>query len=323
MKITQTFKKRTLKHNYNFFDSDFSRALWGFLPLMSTLQKFGKKGQTLFYKIEKLRLILSKKISLGLCCFYTTTICTLNCSGCNTYQPEYTKDTHFKPISFEKFKHDLDNLLKAVDQIHIFQFFGGEPLLCKDLPEMIKYANSKKQLKHIFMTTNCTILPSEELIAALKKSRVIVQISDYRRQVKNVKIYYDEIKELFKKNNIRYCIWQEDKETWAQFPIIYQAPTVSSNPERDVANCYMSFSNPQFCDGKIFHCNTAVSIYRNHYNSNLEGHYIDINSPTLKDDLIDFYSKDHSEFCQYCSGPIRNKKITKGIQIKRESKVNE
>ena len=40
-------------------------------------------------------------------------------------------------------------------------------------------------------------------------------------------------------------------------------------------------------------------------------------------DLLDFYSRDYSEFCQYCSGPIRNKKIIKGIQIKRESKVNE
>lgn len=324
MKISKSLKERNLKTVYKLFDCDFSKALWGNLPFINLLQKLGAKGEVLFYKIQKLRLILFRKISLPFCCFFTTTRCTLNCSGCCAYMPEYTKDTHFPPIGFENFKHDLDKLLKAVDQIHIFQFFGGEPLLCKDLPEMIKYAKSKKQLKHIFMTTNCTIFPSQELIDSLKNSRVVVQISDYRKTASNIKLYYEEIKELFQKNNIKYCNYQEDSETWGQFPIIYpegnrQNPCAASLSVKGGGKCSYAYSKDTIiCDGKIFQCSAALCIYRNYYKKEFEGQYIDINSKTLQDDLIKFYSDDYSEFCKYCSGIIKNVHITKGVQIARK-----
>src|SRR5574344_1349918 len=136
--------------------------------------------EDIHYKFQKLRFKITRKPVMPCVEYVVTTKCTMNCKHCNTFIPYFTEETHFQPTTFEVFKKDLDILLKAVDYIDYFGFVGGEPLIVKDLDKMIKYACSKKKLHHIFLATNCTIMPSEKLLNAMKNKKFSVQLSDYR-----------------------------------------------------------------------------------------------------------------------------------------------
>lgn len=110
-----------------------------------------------------------------------TTMCTLKCKECCCYIPYYSKEAHIKPLTFEKFKKELDLLLQSVQSIEIYSFMGGEPLLVKDLPKMVRYAAAQTKIKFLYITTNGTIVPSAELISAMKqyKEKIKIDISNY------------------------------------------------------------------------------------------------------------------------------------------------
>ncbi len=96
--------------------------------------------------------MISRKAVVPCLEYVVTTKCTMNCKHCNTFIPYFNEKTHFKPVSFEMFKKDIDTLLKAVDYIDYFGFVGGEPLLAKDLAKMIKYACSKEKNTSHFLS---------------------------------------------------------------------------------------------------------------------------------------------------------------------------
>lgn len=60
-----------------------------------------------------------------------------------------------------------------------FRLQGGETFLVRDLPKIVDYACSKKQIQHLQIVTNGTILPSPELLRAMKNPKVLLSVSDY------------------------------------------------------------------------------------------------------------------------------------------------
>ena len=275
-------------YNWDVLYDLFEMGLWG------KIRKF-KFSPKLFYHYLKLRFFFKRKVCVPFLSFFVTTNCTLNCKQCCAFVNKYKKENHFKPMKFEEFKNDLDNVLKNIDQVFVFQLVGGEPLLCKDLPKMLRYAASKKQIKHIFITTNCTIMPSEELIKALVDTKASVEISSY--QTANVKQYYDEIKNILIENKIRYSSWLED--TGNNFMVV-QDIYEDKNNKKLYLDCFSSKCNT-VCDGKFFLCPAAVYIYRNLTKDFDEKEIIDVrNSDNLTPNFIDFYSKGQHNICSYC-----------------------
>ena len=267
------------------------------LSHLTQLAKY-KYGRKLFYKYMKTRFFLKRKVSIPFITYITTTHCTLNCKHCCHYMPYYTPKTHHPIVTFEQFKNDLDSLLRAIDVIYCLQISGGEPLLCKDLPQIIKYISTKKQIKHFFITTNCTIIPSQELIDSFKETNITVQISDYRNVTSNC--YYNDIKKLLQKNNIKICAWEEDTDTkFRSIPdIYYDNSTSPTNLEIRYKECWDSRC-VMICDGKIFACPTALHIHSNIASSN---EYVDLRNSTKNTrlELIKFYCKPYFEACKYC-----------------------
>ena len=300
------FKENSTKHIWRTAQADWIKELFP-TPFMDFLAKF-KNGERFYSKLQALRFRIVKKVAMPNLEYVLTTHCTMNCKYCNTFVPYFSEKTHAKMTTFEEFKADIDKLLSSVDYIYDFGFVGGEPLLCKDLAKMVKYALSKKQLKHIFIATNCTILPSDELVEAMKNKKLAVQISDYR-QVKNikgnVKVQYDAFKKILIDNKIIFNNYQEQREatTWVSMPELYADNRDPKIVQAIYNKCYGRYCM-MICEGLITPCTLTVYISR----------CMDL-TPAVKDELINirnldtkeltkrmikYYAIPFPQFCHYC-----------------------
>lgn len=91
--------------------------------------------------------------------------CNLSCPHCPTGRKLIDKTD--KRLTLNDFKHYIDLLLPELMYLNLY--FQGEPLLNKDLPEMIRYASDKGVFTCV--STNGTVL-TEEVVKNIKESGV-------------------------------------------------------------------------------------------------------------------------------------------------------
>lgn len=82
----------------------------------------------------------------------TTCLCNLKCKHC--YNEKFTQKNLAEELSEEKIKNIIND---AIDLgLRAILFTGGEPLMRKDLLEIMKYAKNRKLL--VFLATNGTLI---------------------------------------------------------------------------------------------------------------------------------------------------------------------
>jgi len=263
-------------------------------------------------KFSKIKILTTKfynklinttgKIDIPQIEFTLTTKCTLRCKHCCNFIPDIKPDEH-SITSFDEFKIQVDNLLKAVNSVKNFLLIGGEPLLVKDLHRFLDYAASKKKIKRIWIITNGTLLMKDELISVIKKYRnkVIISISNYSKneELKN-KLRHKEILEQINIANLEYDYKQD--YCW-----MYTSP-INSKKLREYSPSYFSTCNNHCVavfSGKIYICPRAgVFDIKKIYTPESE-EVIDLNIENnpkiLKKKLVTFYSKDYFSACNYCT----------------------
>ena len=111
--------------------------------------------------------------------FCLTTQCSLKCRDCCALMPYFNKKGHIK-MSVDEFKTTLNQILDSVNSIRKMIILGGEPLLRKELPEMLEYAAQKDKVIQIAIVSNGTIMPNDDLINVLKKhNKINFYMSNY------------------------------------------------------------------------------------------------------------------------------------------------
>ena len=273
------------------------------------------------YKLYlKLRRFFTGKNVLPTLDVHITTSCTLRCKDCGHYIPYFTKENRHN-MSFEEFKDGLDKILKNVDFINNLLLLGGEPLLNKDLAKMAEYADKKKQIKHIKIITNGTIIPDEQLINTVKKlKKVAFSITNYSKNKEIKSLKTDKIISILKKNNIKY--YDIKDYMWGRTPILDLS---GQNGSQDsLTKCYSSRCI-MWSNGKVYHCPAAeyLEILANQANSDGGGvewypdEIIDLNKYNLSAiDFNNFLEKTESKICKYCDMTNYGKQIFPAIQIK-------
>ncbi len=117
--------------------------------------------------------------------------CTLKCADCSNLMQYYEKPVD---SALDVMFVSLDRLMAQIDDIYEFRLIGGEPLMYKKLPEVIKHLSTYANCRHITIFTNGTINPKGEMLEAVKNKRVTLIISDYGSLSKNVKPMLDSMK---------------------------------------------------------------------------------------------------------------------------------
>lgn len=254
----------------------------------NVLHWYEKFDGNFYYYYLKIREFLTGKPSFVHFVYTTNTTCTLRCKECHTHVTEYTKETHYV-TNFSLFKRDVDKLLKSVDLISSFRLQGGETLLVKDLDKIVKYACSKKQIQHIQVISNGTIIPSENLLNAMRNPKVVLWLSDYSEN-KDVlqKSKHNQIIKLCQNNNVKF---KHNKSFGGDF--WFAKATITNE---NVNNKELSIKNLKACscfgfpkvfqlqDGKIYLCPSAIYYA-----------YNDPNFKMPKDEIIDIINTDVKE----------------------------
>lgn len=133
-----------------------------------------------------------------------TTFCNLKCKNCLAFIPYYNDPSNMK---YEEACLILDTYFKVVDSVEHFTVTGGEPLLNRDVCEILKevYKYTDQILQSVDFVTNATIDIPDELLDLFEKNRKKTKIvlSNYGPKL-STKI--DVIEKKIKQRGIEYRI---------------------------------------------------------------------------------------------------------------------
>ncbi len=120
-----------------------------------------------------------------------TNMCNLKCAYCNNGDEVNTN------ISIEFYKNLIDALVySGVDKI---RFTGGEPLLNKNIIELLEYTSSKKEINDISITTNGVLFGkyADDLIQS-GLTRINVSLDSINKDIYSKITGYNELGNVFK-----------------------------------------------------------------------------------------------------------------------------
>lgn len=176
---------------------------------MRVMRDFKQKGKIYLPQVE----------------FAITTTCNLKCKNCTNYIPYLPRDKQ-RTISFSDFQTYLSNLLANADKLNALLLLGGEPLLHKELPQMLDFALQNPKIESVYITTNGTIYFSDALRAVFERHKdnpkLWIWVSNYTanpRLAKRLKSY--DLVDYLKANNMNY-IFIDDNVWGKSLPPTYK-----------------------------------------------------------------------------------------------------
>ncbi len=273
--------------------------------------------ETFFEKMFPVVLNYQKgKTYVGLTQISVTERCTLKCSNC-AHACNYVSITD-NDLSIESIKRSADYFFSICDYVNTFVVIGGEPLLYKDLAEVIDYIGEKyRNRMHRFqISTNGTITPSEEIIEKSCKWNVYYLISNYCAQIPKLRAQYDKLLSKLDSSGIKYALFPEDVE-WTDYGFKYVEREY--NPQmltRVFDLCHTECH--EIRENKFYYCVMARSVNDNMKRGVGIDDYLDIGAMN-PDSQIDkrifmeytlgYSDKGFLDMCRFCNGSERSRYI--------------
>lgn len=141
-------------------------------------------------------------------------LCNFKCKFCATHSSEKGDLIKKQNMSFELFKKIIDDLAMFPQKLKMLRITGnGEPLINKELPQMIAYAKNKNIAEYIEIFTNGSLLSEKmnrDLVSSgLDRIRISIEALDEEgyKNIAGVKIDFEKfltnIKDLY--DNKKQC----------------------------------------------------------------------------------------------------------------------
>ena len=228
-------------------------------------------------------------------CISVTNQCTLKCIECNDLMP-YCKKRYYEQI--DNIKHDIGVLLSAFDRIINVELIGGEPFLYKDLSNLVGAISSDDKIDWIEITTNGTILPSQEDIHKLKNKKLMIKLSDYGG------VNHNKISQM-------YCIAKKEgiivrslqNRWWIKSGGVERRKRPRFHVKYNYYNCHARADCKVLYKGNLYTCGRAPVLYEIERLKD-NNSYIDIRNSQGGDSLYrivdEFYHRDYASCCEYC-----------------------
>ncbi|WP_157979075.1 radical SAM protein [Helicobacter labetoulli] len=232
-----------------------------------------------------------------------TTKCTLKCESCSNLMQYFLPNEHFD-TSFMRLQNDMEALLSAVSSIGFVHVIGGEPLLFKELPQVMSYLAKQPQIKGVELITNGTKSFSDELLDSLCYDKTRVIISDYSTNPALIKrLKHDEILHLLKERNIKYLFYHSNS-LWRDVGKIFKRnrpkELIVKNYHACKMPCISLIGGNNNTLGGIFVCPIAAGLSKLRNKEEFDGDFVSLHSKTLRKDIISFYRQDFYKACDYC-----------------------
>lgn len=222
--------------------------------------------------------------------------CTLKCADCSNLMQYYEKP---QDSQLDTTIAALDRFMAHIDDIHEFRLIGGEPLMYKKLPAVIKHLSTYKNCRHITIFTNGTINPKGEMLEAVKNPRVELIISDYGDLSKNVK----PLVESMKAEGVPIIVYNQN--SWQDCAKIEPIERTQDQLEEVFGNCCVN-DTVNLLHGKLYTCPFSAHTDNLKAVPHLAEDFVDLmNSPEegLKDRIRTIaYGRKSISACGFCKG---------------------
>lgn len=247
-----------------------------------------------FWKVKKMNCIYHVDMTV-------TTRCTFRCKHCNMFIPYYKEQLDY---DFKTLKRNTDLFFERIDYVAYFGLIGGETMLSPILPELLKYISETyhDRFGRISFTTNGSIMPSDELLNALKEYDVYLTISDYTKYIPYEEKFHqvlDKLGAVGVAYEIKYAL------EWCDFGF----PTHPYHYNEEQLEEHFDCCNPEWNglnDGRFYYCNISWSAEKSGNFELDEKDYIQLEDIDAYDreacHRIVKLSRGTSSFCSVCGG---------------------
>lgn len=218
--------------------------------------------------------------------------CNMNCSGCSHFSCLVDKE---KGYDKGQFKQDLIRLKEVIKGVGVFSFVGGEPLLHKDLTEMISDIKNIFEESEITIITNGLLLNNmnEKFWKSVEDNDVFLDITYYPAMKK-----MDDVHKNLESKSVRYKIWPERTIFMKRLN-----PKGDSNPQTT-----WDFCRERSCvtmrDGKIATCYMPITIdyFNTHFGTKIDmlDSIVDLYNPKLTGKELVKKMTSYQNACRYC-----------------------
>lgn len=227
-----------------------------------------------------------------------TTKCTFRCRCCSNLMPYFKEQYEYNA---DDIFEDLSLLFKRIDYLASYYLMGGEPLLNKELPEIVSRIceNFAHLIGYIQIITNGSIIPSEELLYVMNRYDVKVRISDYTRIVP-YKSKFEEVIKAFKRGGVEYSI--SDYKAWMDLGFPHESLNITDDLHQHMLNCSQGCHSVN--DKKFYYCSTLWDAEKSGLYVLNENDYIDLRKSTGDLEI------DKIQILKYCLGVAENDYIS-------------
>lgn len=269
------------------------------------------------------------KIFLPEVTVFITNTCNLSCKACALSVPYQTSQSLFNLNDIYK---SIDDLFHYINSAGSVRFSGGEPFLTQEhLCKLLDYMALKfsGQYDFLSLTTNGTIIPSNDCLDKLKEHQVFVTISDYGTQI-GYRNRSNELAHQFEERGIGYKLESSfgriEDGKWFDLgtglPSKKSADELKNYYQKCISNCAIIYKS------RFYNCATVLgaSINRNYAESSNDYFDLSVNPHTKADYLrflkycLGYCDEGYYNWCDCCNGygVLLNKKTAiPGEQIKR------
>lgn len=247
------------------------------------------------------------KVYMQLAQITLTERCSLKCKKCA--HACYNVDSSNKDLTLDQVHKSADSFFAKVDFINEFVLIGGEPLLYKDLSNVIAYIGERyrSQMAIFCITTNGTIVPNEEVLQACQKYKVLFRISNYAKAIPRLKESHQKLIQVLEKYDIEYRLSAEDA-SWIDYGFEY----LNKEPDEEkLTETFDKCLTPcrEIRENRLYFCVMARSVSDNLHFDEGKDDYLDLNQlngEKYKRELMEFnlgYSeKGYLDMCHRCHG---------------------
>ncbi|TCL59371.1 radical SAM family protein [Kineothrix alysoides] len=239
--------------------------------------------------------------------------CTLRCKLCLAFIPYYENP---KDLSLAETKDVLKSYFSVVDTVKTFTVTGGEPLMNKELAEILKVVYSYKSqiTESVDFVTNATLDIPEDILQIFERNADITRLvlSDYGDLSPKIQSISEELG----KRNITYRIsnFHGDDlyfDGWIDFTD--HSKKIDDLELRDAQGRECIHRSGRYFvinDGELHSCSRSYWRMGQETIPRIKGEYIDLTSSSItieekRKDLSHMFSQASSTSCGYCVG-LRN-----------------
>ena len=239
---------------------------------------------------------------------FITEKCTLRCMDCLHLIPHYKSP---KDYDVDEIINYLFNVCMVVDYIEEIFILGGEPLLYKKLDKLLRWCYQCEKIGKIIIITNGCVLPSENILNAIKHTKPTMRISDYGKHSYKLQ----EIVSVLVQNEIEYHV---QNDPWIRMGDLYNRQYSQEELADITVSCPFAM-DLILLGGRLWRCVhiahiNNLGLYKSHEQDSIDFSCV-VDVQKKKAELEALLMKDSLIGCNFCDGYNLSKKVTPAIQL--------